>query len=923
MTVAPRAPSERRIFRPAQLAPLRRRLRADAGATFATVALVALTCGIFAALPRLFDRVSDHGLRYAVAHAAPLDRNVQANETARIPAGAAGEPLARVARRAALIEDTLTGPLRRVVGQPRFVVRSQEYAAAGPPGIVRLLTLVEQSGVHAHIRLVAGRMPGPTHATVRAAGPVPQGLRLPQVVRRVPLVEIALSVPAARQLRLHVGDRTVLAPDQTAGTEYTPIADERPLAVRVVGLFAVPHADDPFWFGDTRLDEPEVTKSLDLTTTDVYAEALLSPHQYPTMLAATRPLGLSYEYRYFTDGRRIDASQVAELQAAAAGLNARYVGAGPLDRSASTGLDSVLAGYLAERSQAETLLAVAIFGLLACALANVALLAALSRDRRRSETGLVRTRGALPRQVLCAEALEGLLLAAPAGLAGWGVALLAVHSRSSSLSGWLVLAVVIASVLVLTAGIVRYARGRLRPPERDEPAAGRTSPRRLVLEAVIVVLAGLGVYLLQRRGLASASGGIDPYLAAVPVLLALGSGILVLRLYPLPVAAAARGARRARGLALHLALSRAARQSELALAPLLVLVLTLAIALFSVAMLRTLEAGQVRTAWNELGADIRVDAPPGGTLPSSLVARLGREGLAAAALVSPADTPTGGSIFVALDAAAYERVTSGTPSAAPPLDALSKPSPLGNFVPALVSRNWTGGSTFDVGPQKQELSLVATGQVRAFAGIPAGTPFAVASLQAIDRQAHVAFRPNRLYVRGVSVSAARRAAAATAPGASVTSRADVVAGLRASPFVGSVLDGFRFAIALAAAYAAVAIVLLALIASRSQARDLALVRTMGGSPRQVLLLAAAELVPPLAVAVVLGLGLGAALLYLVAPAIDISFFTGNGSRLLSVPWIPAFAVGGAAAAVAASAVVLAAIRARRAELNRVLRIGER
>ncbi|HEU5476558.1 MAG TPA: FtsX-like permease family protein [Gaiellaceae bacterium] len=931
MTIAPRAPSGHRLARPAQLAPVGlvpRRLRADLGIALATVALIAVTCGVFAALPTLFDRFSDRGLRYTLAHATAIDRNVQATEIARVGAAAGAEPLARVGKRATEVSQTLPPPLRRLVtGQaPTFVVHSQQYAGPGPPGVVRILTLVEQSGVWPRVRLTAGRMPRPTDGTVRTVSTTHTDLGDLRQPVRVPLVEIALSVQTARQLYVHLGDRLVLPANSTVETKFTPTADERPLAVKVVGLFTVPHPGDPFWFGDTSLDTPEVQKSQDLSTTDVFGAALLSPDQYSAMLEATRPLALSYEYRYLVDSRRLDASQVPGVRTATAELSARYADAGPFERNISTGLGAVVADYRGERSQAETLLAVATFSLLACALANLGLLAALSFDRRRSETGLARTRGALPRQVLLTQLLESLLLAVPAGLAGWAVAVLAVHGRGSSLSIWLVVAVVVGAVLLHAAGVARHARETLRRPERDTlPTAGRASPRRLALEALVVVLAGLGVYLLRRRGLSSAGAGLDPYLTAVPVLLALAVGIVALRLYPLPVGAAARLAGRSRGFTLHLALSRAARQSEVALAPLLVVLLALALAVFSVAMLDTLEAGQGQTASRQVGADLRVDAAPGRFLPPSLVARLRKEGTVAPAFVLPdaLANATEDTIFLALDTRAYERAVSGAAAPGRILDALDKPSPLGGFVPALTSPDWPGGTPSQLDVQQAIVSLVTTRHAGSFAGLPTGVPFAVASLRAIERQTHYTIRPNRLYLRGVGASAVRRAVAAAAPGASVTSRADVLRRLRASPFVGSVGDGFRLAIALAALYAVVAVVLLVLIASRSRARDLALVRTMGGSPRDALRLAAVELAPPLLVALALGVGLGIALLYLVAPAVDFSFFTGNSARLLSVPWAAALALAGGAAAIVAAAVVVTSARTRRAELSRVLRFGER
>ena len=102
--------------------------------------------------------------------------------------------------------------------------------------------------------------------------------------------------------------------------------------------------------------------------------------------------------------------------------------------------------------------------------------------------------------------------------------------------------------------------------------------------------------------------------------------------------------------------------------------------------------------------------------------------------------------------------------------------------------------------------------------------------------------------------------------------------MRASPLVDSVLRGFRAAIVLAVLYAGLAVVLMALIAGRSRARDLALVRTMGSATRDGLVLAAAELTPFVVAALLVGIGLGVVTPYLIAPGLDLSFYTGDPSN---------------------------------------------
>ncbi len=942
MTVAddPDARNRRTRTRPLGSAArlLLRRLRLEPGAPLAMVALVAATCAVFAALPRLFNSFADDSLRYDVVHADPLARNVRTLEWGRVAQSGRADPLRSVAERAARMQHALPPSLRELIRERAFVVRSPRYvlqpggdAVPDVAGLIRYLTIRLQSGIRPHLRLVAGRLPGDSRVRMRArlTAPVVFGRPLPGLTRlnEVPLVEVALSTTTARLLRLRVGDRAVFTPDfGDVAVQRAPLLEQQPLAIELVGLFAVEDPQSSFWFGDSTLDTPGVVRSQDSETTWVYAQALVSSDGYERMLTATRSLPLAYEYRYFVEASRLDAGEIGRLGDDVTGLDVGYAGAGPLERRVETALASVLDEYRRARSQAETLLAVAAIGLLACALANVGLLALLWYDRRRREIGLSRVRGASTRDVLAAQAAEGLLLAGPAGVVGWTVAVLSIDARSSSLSAWFALAMVAGTVAILVVAVAGVARRPLEPLSREDAVLVRPSRRRLVIEGLIAVAAVLGVVLLHRRGLqtSGSDGTFDPYLAGVPVLLALAGGIVALRLYPVPIGGAARYARRMRGFALHLGLSRAARQPDLSAAPLLVLLLALAIAVFSSSMLRTLEAGQDRTAWHAIGAGLRVDAPVDESRPSRLVSRLASIGAVARAYAQDADFGDGSepTLVLALDLTSYERVVSGSPAAVRFPRELRAPPPIPGVVPALVSTGWPGGGFFQVELPHEKIGFISVAERATFPGIPSDTPFAVVPLRALER-AGGPLPASRLYVRGVSAAAVRRVVEEEAPQAAISSRSDVVADLRASPLVNSVLRGFRVAIFLAVLYAGLAVVLMALIAGRSRARDLALVRTMGSAARDGLVLAAAELSPFVAAALLVGIGLGVVTPYLIAPGLDLSFYTGEPSNPIVIPWLSAVALAAGLIALVSATVLLDGLRARRARLDRVLRIGER
>ncbi len=903
-----------------------RRLRLDKGPALTMLALVGATCFLFAAMPRLFNRFADDGLRYTLSGAQLSERNPRLIEPGRVPAASGADPLANVTRRAARSQhEALPPALDELVTSRSFVVRSPSYGQTGGPmvpGIVRFPTLrVPASGIEAEVRVVKGRWPRPSAVRVRT---VVETIPDRTYVARVPLLEVAVSETTAREMQVRVGQRLILdAGFSSPEALRLPRREQRPVAVEIVGVFAVRNPDSPFWFGDGTVNAPNVEVVPIELTKHVFAQALVSRAAYPELLAATKPFSLEYDYRYLLDDDRIDGSRVPALRGAADRLEERYAGAGPFDRRVELGLGPILDRFRSARAQAETLLAVAAIGLLACALANLGLLGALTYDRRGNETTVSRVRGASPTQTLAAQVAEAALIAVPAGVAGWVTAVLAIDARGNRLSAWLVTAIVVGTIVLLVASIAGVARRPLGSLAPAEVVPERPPRQRLAVEGLVAVAALLGVYLLRRRGFDSARG-FDPYLAAVPVLLGLACGIAALRLHPLPVAGAARLARRTRGLAVHLGLSRAARQPDTTSLPVLVLVVALAIATFSAVMSSTLAAGQSRTGVRAIGADVRVDAAEDGSLPDALVTRLDAEGDVARAYVQDADLATGEEAkLVALDLPAYANVVAGTPAAVPLQGPLSKPTPIPSLVPAIVSTDWPIPlGNFQLPLPNQTVSFISVGDRRSLPGVALGTPFAVVSLTAL-RDAGGQSPVNRLYIAHVDLDAVRAAVRELAPGAAIRTSAEVASSVRASPLVDGVQRAFRWAVWLAALYAAVAIALLVLIAARSRARDLALVRTMGGAPRETLLLAAVELAPLVVLGIALGIGLGVAIPYLIEPGLDLRFFTGSSSSTIAIPATPlvVFAVGLLLFLVAA--VLLVGLRTRRADLGRILRVGER
>jgi putative ABC transport system permease protein len=421
--------------------------------------------------------------------------------------------------------------------------------------------------------------------------------------------------------------------------------------------------------------------------------------------------------------------------------------------------------------------------------------------------------------------------------------------------------------------------------------------------------------------------------------------LLVLRIFPLPVRLFAWLASLRRDLVPSLALRRVARQPAVTALPLLVLLLAVAVAVFSSVMLHSIESGQVRTAWQTVGADYRVDPVAGGSLYTG-VDLTGKAGIEAVAQafnapdqVLSSKVPTFGQLnFLAIDAPNYEQVTHGTPvdphfSGAllrePEGQDIGTPS---NPLPAIVSSNWVQnaaprpGDTFAIKLQGREVSFVVS-QVRDdFITLPKQEPFVVATLPSL--QAVFADRPLRatnLFLRAPASSGAAIDAILSQQSSAtrLVSRADEYAKVHDAPLISGTARGFQIGVLLAAAYSTLAIVIALALTARTRARDLAFLRTLGLSEPQAIGLVAVELGPPIAVALAVGVAMGVGIARLIEPGIDLTAFTGPDVPVpLLVDWSTVLVLAIGLIVIVSAAVWLVGAAARRANLGAALRLGD-
>ena len=100
--------------------------------------------------------------------------------------------------------------------------------------------------------------------------------------------------------------------------------------------------------------------------------------------------------------------------------------------------------------------------------------------------------------------------------------------------------------------------------------------------------------------------------------------------------------------------------------------------------------------------------------------------------------------------------------------------------------------------------------------------------------------------------------------------------------------GFLVALAVAAAYAALAVVAVIALDAQRRARESAFLRTLGLTDRQLVGLTVVEHAPPVSLALLIGIGLGLGVAWLLAPGLELAVFIDPArrscSRSTGGPW---------------------------------------
>ncbi|WP_033337447.1 ABC transporter permease [Catenuloplanes japonicus] len=901
---------------------LLRRVRASAGYLALLAALGLVAALLVSGVPRLANGYTDDGLRSDVAAMHSTSRDLTFEQE---PLLEGLPPVAAEGGNLAAYQEKLPAPLPASISRGWFSAQvgqgtgetSRRVRATGPftADCLPPLSLRYQPGLAEALRIVDGAAP----ATTRG-GPA----------------EAMLSEEAANRLGVGVG------------TDFTMSSDgENDAPVRIVGIYRALDRDSPDWDGVLLAPENCPPPAVGQTW-----RATLLTDAEGAAFASVRLDTITYRWRYRVAEDRLRAD---------AGLDALIAAITEADRTPparglrlTTALDRELTGFQERQRAVAALLAVVLSGLVATLLGLIVLAARLAVDRRRDELSLLRARGGTGVVIGRRTLAETLLVVPLAVLAGRGLGLL-LPGRADPGEWQSVLAIGLIAVLSVPVLAMTLRAGFLG--SRHDLTRQRLSARQLALEGFLLLLAVLGVFVLRRRGL-SQDTGVDPFLASVPVLLALAAALVAVRAVPWPLRRLGRFAARARGVVPFLGLARAGRAAPVSLGPLAVLVVAIATGVFTSVVTSTIGNARDRAADSAIAGDAQMIGYTYAWSTTEALSR--RDGVDA---VAPLLVDSGIRLQDRLGTGSHEltqaqQIVLDGPAVAEVIrrsghggtlpDVLATATRVDSEetpVPVVVSPDVAAevGETGATEVQGRRYAFRVAAVAETLPGLPVGTrKFIAVPAQALPLPRNGEISPNRFLIAGDGFATADLAATGDqgqldwyenvfgreVPESRLMARSAVTTwtGYRDAMEAGGVNGVLSFTFAAGATGAT----LLALLAvgftvmadAAGRGRTLSRLRTMGLSTGQGRGLLVYELLPLVAVAVLAGGAVGVALPRILGPALGLGGFTAGAPVRTHVDVMLVLGVPLLMVVALVTALLVESGLNRRMRLGEVLRLGE-
>jgi putative ABC transport system permease protein len=738
----------------------------------------------------------------------------------------------------------------------------------------------------------------------------------------------AVTTQMAARFALHPGSRVVLT------------IPNGPVRIVVTAIVRIRGPDSSFWEKDSTVGLP--SRITGRGTCNCWGGSIFAdPDQFVAMqnVLGSSSMDIQWVFPLAVGGVGADGApalldnlnRASTVPVGLTGVFAPAVSA----TAATTALVPVVSAFLVTQAAVQAVLLLLFVSLIVVGAAVIVLAAGMIAVRRADDLGLLRSRGASVRQVAALMLRGTAIVSVLAALTGAGLAVAAAGSSDASSTLGLSLACI--TVVTALAGPPLIAAWQHRRPRSGSAGLSRVYPgreerprsrgaglRRLVAEVTAVAASAAGLVVLHHQGVPP-TGGINLYLAATPVLVAIPVVLVVLRLYPLAVQGLLRLSSRRAGATGFVALAGAARSSLTGVLPAFALVLALSLAAFAGMVSQAITRGEVAASWQATGADVAITATSSPVTPAAqkaIAAVRGVRHLTATwntSWATPGNQPVA---VVAVDPASYAALVASTPFPAVPV------AKLGSAAPGTVAVLASPAALADLGGTVAQLTspvamgpigVRVAGTVTSIPGEPAGSAFLVMRIQRLPGPLGEP-AVNRILITGSGISTGAMSAVILRqlPGASTAFRSDELATLAGSPLQHGADLILPLTIATAAGFGLFILMLGVALGTSDRALTLARLTVMGHerATRLVLL----EALPAVVVAIAAGAACALALPPLVGSALNLSVFTGQGVPVMVRPdWISLGLPAVATLLLAAAALATQARRLSRRGVARMLR----
>jgi putative ABC transport system permease protein len=841
--------------------------------------------------------------------------------------------------------DFSTGVMRLAPASADWVsmttaLQSVESTLSGTGGLPVMMEVSYRLPYTGYVRVLAGSLSAPAFP---ASSPGSSFF---------PTINVAVTRQTAQQFGLRLGSavRTASPLPPLSGTAPT-------ITLKVAAIVAENQPASAFWAADPSLAAPEAP----VAGSPFWASGVFAlPDESLALQQDYGPRSLNVQWVLPVNPGSMLGDQAQPLGAALQRIVSSVPAlTGPLAPVAtgltvSTDLQQVLGTFIDTADAVDVLLWLLYVSLVVIAAIVLLLAARMIVLRRGTELALRRARGASLFQVGLAAGCGAVVSCVPAAVIAGAVAVLLLPGQAPPGGWWPGLAVLVVAVgapAILAAwqqrlprsgrgraagGYSRTGRTGLSQPSLGYGALGygRRGRRRfrggvrLVVEVAAVLAAVAGIVVFRQQGTQPGTG-VDFYTSAAPALAAIPAVIVVQRVCPLVLRGLLRGAARRRGATGFLGLAQAARAALTPALPAFALVLAITVAAFAGMVRDAVTRGEVRASWQAAGADVAVSnadlADPAGAIPAAAQhAFAAVPGVQHAAVVAEwlLTAPNGAPVTaLAVDPASYSAlIASGQtwPAVDPGLltgdGVLVSPQALADF-----GGHKTATLTTDDGVAPLRVRVAGT-----LSGTPALTTGGAFVLMAESLAAHEPYVvPNVMLLNGPEIDTARLTALVNklVPTAVTTVRSEMLGQLTGAPVQRGAFLLFALALAVAAGLGLAVMLLQLALGAADREATLARLATMGLGEGQRARLVLLEVLPAVIAAAVAAVASALVLPPIVAPAINLSVFTGSSAGVPLVPDAASLALPIGTLIVVAAAALTIEIRTRRGVVA-TLRGGE-